>query len=274
MPSRSADNAAFPIPFAPPMSTPPLPEIPSSLRDLAQISAVQWSAVLLAEPARAAAWMAAAARLGDANAQAVWGQWLLDGHGTQRYPTAALSWFESAARQGHAMGMNMAGRCHENGWGTPVDLAAALIRYRQAAEQKLDVGLYNLANQFAAGKSVPQDHAQALALYQQAAEQGHAKSMTKIGRYYEDGLVVAKDAEAAFVCYEKAAQGGDFRGQFCLAGMLAVQGRTGQALAWLRKVPLTATPAFREEAGRVLLQSPHEEFRRIGEQMLARAAVA
>ena len=86
--------------------------------------------------------------------------------------------------------------------------------------------------------------------------------------------VVAKDAEAAFVCYEKAAQGGDFRGQFCLAGMLAAQGRTGQALAWLRKVPLTATPAFREEAGRVLLQSPHEEFRRIGEQMLARAAVA
>lgn len=256
------------------MPIPPVPEAPSSLRDLAQLSAAQWSAVLLAEPARAAGWMAAAARLGHAEAQAVWGQWLLEGHGTARNPEAALSWFESAARQGHAMGMNMAGRCHENGWGTPVDPAAALIRYRQAAEQKLDAGLYNLANQYAAGKSVPQDHAQALALYRQAAERGHAKSMTKVGRYFEDGLVVAKDTEAAFVFYERAAQGGDFRGQFCLAGMLAAQGRTAQALAWLRKVPLTATPGFREEAGRALLQSPHEEFRHIGEQMLARTAAA
>jgi TPR repeat protein len=86
--------------------------------------------------------------------------------------------------------------------------------------------------------------------------------------------VVPKDTAAAFVCYEKAAQGGDFRGQFCLAGMLAAQGRTEQALAWLRKVPLTATPGFRQEAGRALLQSPHEEFRHIGEQMLARTATA
>jgi uncharacterized protein len=134
------------------------------------------------------------------------------------------------------MGMNMAGRCHENGWGAPVDLAAALDWYRQAAEL------------------------------------GHAKSMTKVGRYYEDGLVVDKDIDAAFVCYEKAALGGDFRGQFCLAGMLAAQGRTGEALEWLRKVPLTATPGFRAEAGRALLQSPLEEFRRIGEQMVASAA--
>lgn len=253
---------------------PPVPEMPASLRDLAQLSAAQWSAVLLAEPARAAAWMVVAARLGHEEAQTVWGQWLLDGHGTPRNPTAALNWFESAARQGHAMGMNMAGRCHENGWGTPVDLSKALAWYRQAAEQRLDAGLYNLANQYAAGKSVPQDHARALALYQQAAELGHAKSMTKVGRYHEDGLVVPKDAQAAFACYERAARGGDFRGQFCLAGMLAAQGRTEQALAWLRKVPQTATPGFREEAGRALLQSPHEEFRRIGEQMLARVAVA
>lgn len=256
------------------MPMPNLPETPSSLRELAQLSAAQWSAVLQAEPPVAAAWMAAAARLGHAHAQAVWGQWLLDGHGVARNPAAALSWFESAAKQGDAMGMNMAGRCHENGWGTPVDLAAALACYRQAAAQGLDVGLYNLANQFAAGKSVPRDHAQALGLYQRAAAQGHAKSMTKVGRYYEDGLVVGQDLDAAFVCYEKAAIGGDFRGQFCLAGMLAAQGRVDEALAWLRKVPPAATPGFRAEAGRALLQSPHPEFRRIGEQMVASAAAA
>ncbi len=256
------------------MTTSPVPDSPSSLHDLAQLSAAQWSAVLLAEPARAAAWMVVAARLGHAEAQTVWGQWLLDGHGTARNPAAALSWFESAARQGHAMGMNMAGRCFENGWGTPVDLAKALAWYRQAAEKNLDAGLYNLANQYAAGNSAPQDHAKALALYQQAAAQGHAKSMTKLGRYHEDGLVVAKDSAAAFVCYERAAHGGDFRGQFCFAGMLAAQGRFDEALVWLRKVPLTATPGFRAEAGRALLQSPHEAFRRIGEQMLGCSATA
>ena len=251
-----------------------LPDIPTSRRALARLSPEVWSAVLSAEPSQAAAWMAAAARLGHADAQAVWGQWLLDGRGVARNPSAALSWFESAAKQGHAMGMNMAGRCHENGWGTPVDLDAALARFRQAAAQKLDVGLYNLANLLAAGKGVPRDHAQALDLYRQAAAQGHAKSMTKVGRYYEDGLVVEKDVEAAFVCYEKAALGGDFRGQFCLAGMLAAQGRVAPALAWLRKVPLTATPGFKAEAGRALLQSPHEEFRKIGEEMLAGTAPA
>ncbi len=251
-----------------------LPDTPTSLRDLAQLCPERWSAVLRAEPSQAAAWMAAAARLGHADAQVAWGQWLLDGHGAARNPSAALSWFESAAKQGHAMGMNMAGRCHENGWGTPVDLDAALACYRQAAAQKLDVGLYNLANLLAAGKGVPQDHAQALGLYRQAAAQGHAKSMTKVGRYYEDGLVVGKDIDAAFVCYEKAALGGDFRGQFCLAGMLAAQGRVDLALEWLRKVPLTATPGFKAEAGRALLQSPHGAFRRIGEEMLAGATPA
>jgi TPR repeat protein len=256
------------------MSLPPLPEIPTSLQDLARVTAAQWSAVLVAEPGLAASWMSVAARLGHADAQAVWAQWLLDGRGVQRNPVAAASWFESSAKQGHPMGMNMAGRCHENGWGTPVDLAAALDWYRKAAATGLDAGQYNLANQYATGKSVPQDHAEALALYQQAASQGHAKSMTKIGRYYEDGLVVEKDMAAAFVCYEKGAQGGDFRGQFCLAGMLAAQGRLDQALAWLRKVPLTATPAYREEAGRALLKSPHEAFRQVGEQMLARTVTA
>lgn len=252
------------------MPNPTLPDHPSSVRDLARLSVAQWSAVLQAEPAQAADWMAVAARLGHAEAQAVWGQWLLEGRGVTRNPTAALSWFQSAAKQGHAMGINMVGRCLENGWGAPVDVAAALDCYRRAAQQKLDAGLYNLGNLLAAGKGVAQDHAQALALYQQAAAQGYAKAMTKVGRYYEDGLVVEKDAAAAFVCYEKGAQGGDFRGQFCLAGLLAARGRMEEALTWLRRVPLTATPGFMAEAGRALLQSPHEAFRRIGEQMLAK----
>jgi len=168
------------------------------------------------------------------------------------------------------MGMNMAGRCLENGWGTPIDLARAVAWYQKAAATGLDAGLYNLANQLAVGKSIPQDHAAALALYKQAADQGHAKSMTKIGRYYEDGVVVAQDLDAAFFCYQEAAQGGDFRGQFNFAGMLAARGRLPEALDWLAQVPLTATPAYLQKIGAVLQQSSHPEFVQIGQQLLAR----
>ena len=83
--------------------------------------------------------------------------------------------------------------------------------------------------------------------------------------------MVPKDLDAAFVCFEEGARGGDFRGQFNYAGMLAQRGQVDEALEWLRKVPLTATRAYQEEVGPLLLQSPHAGFRAVGEQMLERA---
>ena len=47
-----------------------------------------------------------------------------------------------------------------------------------------------------------------------------------------------------------------------------IAGEPGQSAQWLRKVPLTATPGFKAEAGRILWESPYPEFRRIGQQML------
>lgn len=231
-----------------------------------------WQAVLSGPAEDAARWVGAAAQLGHADAQAVLGQWLLDGHGLPRDPVQALYWFLHAAGQGHAMGMNMAGRCHEQGWGTAVDLGKAAHWYRQAIRTAaLPQARYNLANLLASGQGVAQNHAEALALYQQAAEQGYAKAFAKLGRYYEDGLVVPQDHDIALRCYQRGAEGGDFRGQFCYAGMLAAQGRHGEALHWLRLVPTTATPRFLREAGTLLLKSPNADFNAIGTQMLAQA---
>ena len=255
------------------MPSPTLPAPPSTQEELAAVGADQWAAVLAGPPADAAAWLLAAARLGSLEAQAVYGQWLLDGRGIPRHPGEGFKWFLKAAFQGHAMAMNMTGRCLENGWGTAIDLPAAAMWYRKAAHKGLDVGMYNHANQLAAGKSVPQDHAEALRWYRQAADLNHAKSMTKIGRYYEEGLVVEQDSDAAFFCYQQGAEGGDFRGQFNYAGMLAARGRMEEALAWLKKVPATATPGYMAEAGRLLQASPHAGFRSVGVDMLARAAV-
>ena len=247
-----------------------LPPRPISAQELATLSVTQWQAVLAAEPQDAAAWMQAAAQLGHAEAQAVLGQWLLDGHGQARDAAQALHWFLRAAHLGHTMAMNMAGRCHEQGWGTAQDFDKAAHWYRQALP--MPQAQYNLANLLAAGQGVARDHGKAFALYQQAADQGYAKAFAKLGRYHEDGLVVARDADAAFDCYRRGAEGGDFRGQFSYAGMLAAQGRSDEALLWLAKVPLTATPRYLQQAGEVLLQSPDARVRAIGEQMLARAS--
>jgi hypothetical protein len=241
---------------------------------LSQLTSDAWQKVLSAPAEQAARWMLAAAQLGHAGAQAVLGQWLLDGHGLARDPDKALHWFLQAARQGHAMGMNMAGRCHEQGWGTDVAIDKAADWYRQAVALALPEAQYNLANLLASGDGVAQDHAQALALYQQAAAQGYVKAFAKLGLYHEDGLLVPKDLDMAFVCYERGAQGGDFRGQFCYAGMLAAQGREAEALQWLAKVPETATPRYLKEAGERLLQSARPAFRAIGQQMLDRVSAA
>ena len=118
---------------------------------------------------------------------------------------------------------------------------------------------------------MPRDPAQAYALYRQAVDQGYAKACAKLGRFHEDGNVVPRDADIAFELYRQGAEGGDFRGMFCHAGMLAARHRKAEALSWLAKVPQTATPRYLREAGELLLQSPDADFRAMGEAMLARA---
>lgn len=249
------------------MPTPHL-SLPESAHDLARWTPADWQSVITGEPTTSAQWMLHSARLGHADAQTILGQWLLNGHGLNRDPVGALAWFLKAAAQGHPMGVNMAGRCFENGWGADADCFAAANWYRQAATKGLDAGMYNYANLLATGQGVKQDAAEALQWYRKAAALGHAKSMTKIGFFYEDGRVVAQDSAAAFTWFEGGARGGDFRGQYNYASMLAARGQMDVALEWLRKVPLSATPGFKRLAGEQLLQSPHPAFRAVGQQML------
>ena len=161
-----ADIIPVTSPSAPPLA------LPTDLPALRRMTAAQWRAVLDAPAPQALAWLTTAAREGHAGAQALLGQWLLDGRGTTASaprPRDAFAWFLKAAQQGDAMGMNMAGRCYENAWGVARDLGAAIRWYRRAADKDLDAGLYNLANQLASGEGLPRDDAQALSLYERAA---------------------------------------------------------------------------------------------------------
>ncbi|HEX7387315.1 MAG TPA: tetratricopeptide repeat protein [Castellaniella sp.] len=204
--------------------------------------------ILAGPPAAAAATLRAAAEGGVVQAQLVYGQWLLDGHGVTRDPEAAFQWFQHASRQGAPMALNMLGQCHAHGWGTPVNALMAVYWYRLSALGGLDWGMYNYATALTLAQGVACDRPTALAWFRKAADLGHAKSMNMVGSFYEDGWVVAQDLAQAAHHYLQAAQGGDFRGQFNTARLLILAGQVDVATHWLHRIPQTATPAFLHKA--------------------------
>lgn len=203
---------------------------------------------LAGPPEEVARLLLEAAEAGHAEAQLLTGQICLDGNGVARDAAEALRWFGLAAKAGNPMAMNMIGRCCEHGWGTVIDKALAAQWYRSAADRGLAWGMYNLATLYTLGEGVSEHKAQALNLFERAAALEHAKSINMIGSFYEDGWVVERNLVTAASHYRKAAEGGDFRGQFNHARMLAEAGDLDHARRWLSKMTETATPAFREKA--------------------------
>ncbi|WP_051414783.1 tetratricopeptide repeat protein [Pseudomonas sp. QTF5] len=212
-------------------------------------------------PARAAQAILIAAREDVLDAQALLGQILLDGRGIEQDQPLALCWFEIAAQRGHLMARNMLGRCHEHGWGCTADATIAAGHYRVAAEAGLDWAMYNYANLLATGRGVIEDQVQALNLYRRAAELGHAKSMNLLGRYLEEGRVCPADPQAARDWYRRSAVGGDFRGQFSYAAVLADEGNIDEALVWLRKALDGGNLNFLRVASKALLNAVNPRIR-------------
>jgi hypothetical protein len=214
----------------------------------------------------------ALAERGEAEAQAVYGQMLLDGVHVARDPRAAFGWFLKAAAQEHLMGLNMVGRCYDLGWGVAVDKARAVECYRVAAERGLDWAMYNYATLLALGQGVAEDKVAALDWFQKAAKLGNAKAINFVGSFHEDGWVVARDLTKAARLYARAAEGGDFRGCFNHARMLGDAGKAEEALNWIERAGATATPAFVEKAAAYLDASPVPAFRARGRSAIERGA--
>lgn len=249
-----------------------LPAPPHSLAALDAVTAAQWQALFVGPAEELAHWLQAAAALEDPQAQTLFGQLLLDGRGIAPDAARAFGCFVRAADQGWPMAMNMRARCLEHGWGTPPDPLQAAHWYLQAAHAGLDWGMYNYANFLSSGRVLEQNHALALEWYRKAAALGHAKSLNLVGRYYEDGIVVEANRATAFRYYRASAEGGDFRGQYSYACMLAERGRIDDANYWLEKISDTATTAFMKKIGNELQLSGHPSFRQMGDRMLHLAA--
>src|SRR3546814_458751 len=225
------------------------------------MSADELAERLAGSPEERAAIVRTAAEADVAQAQALYGQMLLDGVGVAKDERAALAWFAKAANQNHILAINMVGRCYELGWGTPVGKARAAQWYKAAADRGLDWGMYNYATLLALGEGVAEDKRAALDWFRKAAGLGNAKSMNYIGSFYEDGWVVERDLDAAEEQYRMAAEGGDFRGQFNYARLRAEKGDVETALAWLARVRETGTPAFMDKAEHWLRGSPIKALR-------------
>lgn len=185
-----------------------------------------------------------AALSGEAEAQAVWGQMLLDGRETERNPREAFRWFMRGAAAGHLMALNMVGRCYDLGQGVPADKARAAECFGAAARRGLPEAMYNLATLMALGEGIAEDKAMALQWLERAAALGYAKAVNFIGSFREDGWACDRDMRAAAECYRQAAEGGDFRGMFNHARMRADAGDIDEALAWLERAGAAGNAPF------------------------------
>jgi hypothetical protein len=232
----------------------------------------QLRAMLGQNPVRAAQAILSAAKANFVDAQALLGQILLDGNGIERDPKLAMVWFQIAANRGHSQAQNMLGRCHEHGWGCVADPQKAATHYQMAAIAGLDWGLYNFANLLATGRGMTKDPHRAMACYRKAAHMGHAKSMNLLGRYLEEGEFCEADAQAAFDWYRRSAEGGDFRGQFSYAAVLADQGQIEDALGWFAAALAGGNLNFLRVSAEALLQAEHPTLRALAGDYHRRAA--
>jgi len=111
----------------------------------------------------------------------------------------------------------MLGHCLENGRGTEKDLSAAIMHYRRAAAL------------------------------------GHAGAMNILGRCHETGIGMKPDRLLARAWYRRSARGGDFRGAYNYAAMIAAEGCTAGALHWFGRALLSAPAPDRDDMVTALL---------------------
>ena len=215
------------------------------------------AARLSGTPAERAAIVQAGAEAGVAEAQAVWGQMLLD----RGKAGDALTWFVRAAKQHHVMALNMVGRCYDLGWGTPIDKARAAECYAHAARRGLDWAMYNYATLLALGEGVAEDKTAARAWLEKAVAGGgeaRAKALNFVGSFAEDGWAGPRDMAKAARCYAGAAAGGDFRGCFNHARLLMAAGDLDAALPWLHRAGELGHARFVAQVTDYLAASPIE----------------
>lgn len=223
---------------------------------------------LLAGP-DSAVWIERLARYGFPEAQTLLGQMLLD-RIPKPAPGIAYGWITAAAAANHPPAINLMGRCLEYGWDVAADPVAAIACYRRAADAGYDWAEFNLGCALLYGIGTARDRPAAFDCFTRAAARGLAKAHNMLGRFHEQGWDRPALRHKAATHYRFAADGGDFRGQFNLASLLHGQGRTPEALTWLRRAIATGSPDFLAETHDLLRNNDDPALRTIAIEAAAK----
>lgn len=180
-------------------------------------------------------WFKTSAERGDAAAQYVLGQQLLQGKLVRRDVAQAVNWFQQAAAQNNADAAFELGEIYRKGiaeqpTAATVDttsntansdannsivpnLAVALHWYQQAAELGLAKAQTRLAYQYQRGVGTKANPQLAVHWYQLAANQGDAWAQTYLARAYHDGEGIKQDQQLTVFWLQKAAEQGNATAQ-------------------------------------------------------------
>ncbi|WP_029008338.1 tetratricopeptide repeat protein [Azospirillum halopraeferens] len=180
-------------------------------------------------------WALAAARQGDASAQALLGFLYASGRGGDVDHEQAAHWYRLAAEQGSSraqlgLGILLAGHY----LGEP-DHAAALHWFRKAADQGNGTALYYVGIIHMKGLSVPADPVAACAWFERAARAGSAEGQRALGQAHIEGNGVERHPECAETWLRRAANQGDTEAMAALGDLHArITGNAAEALEWYR----------------------------------------
>lgn len=155
-----------------------------------------------------------AANLGEKEAYAKVGEFLLTGKAGERNYPAALENFLKAARMGDAMSQFNAGYMYEKGVGCKRSIDRAMDLYEEAAINGLPKAMIRLANHIL--KNLPKDErdrkpmfTRAMKLFEDAARMGNEEAQLNLALLHDDPRGMAPDKKKAIKWYTLAAEQGN-----------------------------------------------------------------
>ncbi|MEW9920416.1 tetratricopeptide repeat protein [Marimonas sp. MJW-29] len=170
------------------------------------------------------------AQAGDAEAQRIIGQHLLNGLVLDQNVEQGLAWLEKAANGGNASAASELGQAYLWGRFVARDQARASQFLYAAAAKGDGAALVVLGEELVAGWTLPRNTERGLAMLEQAVARGDAKAQVVLGKLLLHGSGLSADTERAKALFEAAADADNG------GGLVAY----GEYLMWQRKSPAEA----------------------------------
>lgn len=131
---------------------------------------------------------AAAAKLGNPEAQSMLGVIYDNGHGVATNYQEAMKWFRQGAQKGHAPAEFCLGVMYRDGHGVSQDYNEATKWIRKSAERGYDEAQFNLGLMYLYGHGVTQDFQEAAKWWRRSAAQGNVNAHKNLSLLASKGM--------------------------------------------------------------------------------------